>query len=92
MVFAFVYGILFEKVSKNVLLLVMFSFTLTGCILMNFATSPDNVWTYIFMVILGIGMAGLYTAALYLINKYAYREFRGFCSGIIYYFLGIFPG
>ena len=78
MVFALVYGVLFERVSKNLLLLVMFSLTLAGCVLMNFASSPDNVWTFVYMVILGIGMSGLYTAALYLINKYAYREFRGY--------------
>jgi hypothetical protein len=82
MVFAFVYGLLFEKASKIMLLLVMFSLTLLGCVLMNFATSPDSLLTYVYMVILGMGMAGLYTAALYLINKYAYREFRGYTISI----------
>lgn len=91
MVFAIVYGILFEKTSKNVLLMAMFTLTMTGCFLMNFAPGPNSVFTFIIMAILGSGMSGLYTGALYLVNKYAYTEFRGYITGVanVFSVLGI---
>jgi MFS family permease len=44
------------------------------------------------MTVLGIGMAGLYTAALYLINKYAEVNHRGYITGLanIFSVAGIF--
>jgi MFS family permease len=82
MVGAVFYGILFEKVSKNKLLFTMFGLTMIGCFLMNFAPNPTSGFTFAIMAILGSGMSGLYTGALYFINKYAYTEFRGY---LIYY-------
>lgn len=78
MIGAVFYGILFEKVSKNKLLFIMFSLTMIGCFLMNFAPNPKSPYTFLIMSILGSGMSGLYTGALYFVNKYAYSEFRGY--------------
>lgn len=78
MIGAIFYGILFERISKNKLLFTMFGLTMIGCFLMNFASNPSSVFTYGIMGILGSGMSGLYTGALYFINKYAYTEFRGY--------------
>lgn len=78
MVGAIFYGFLFEKVSKNKLLFTMFSLTMIGCFLMNFAPNPKSPYTYLIMSVLGSGMSGLYTGALYFVNKYAYTEFRGY--------------
>ncbi|CAK69322.1 unnamed protein product (macronuclear) [Paramecium tetraurelia] len=91
MVGAIFYGILFEKVSKNKLLFIMFSLTMIGCFLMNFAPNPKSPYTFIIMAILGSGMSGLYTGALYFVNKYAYTEFRGYISGLanVFSVLGI---
>lgn len=91
MVFALLYGILFEKVSNNILLIVMFILTLIGCVMMNFVEGPYTILTFITMIILGSGMSGLYTAALYLINKYAYVQYRGYISGLanVFSVLGI---
>lgn len=72
MVFALLYGILFEKISKNSLLIAMFTLTMIGCLMMNFTDGPDSLFAFITMGVLGSGMSGLYTAALFLINKYAY--------------------
>lgn len=92
MIGAIFYGILFEKVSKNKLLLTMFSLTMLGCLLMNFAPYPTSPYTFVIMIILGSGMSGLYTGALYFINKYAYTDFRGYISGLanVFSVLGIF--
>jgi len=78
MVFAIIYGILFERISKNALLITMFGLTMIGCFLMNLAPDPSSGLTFGIMAILGTGMSGLYTGALYFINKYAYTEFRGY--------------
>jgi fucose permease len=72
MVFALFYGIMFEKISKNILLMGIFGLTMVGCFMMNFAPDPTSAYTFVTMGILGTGMSGLYTAALYLVNKYAY--------------------
>jgi fucose permease len=50
MIFAIVYGILLERVSKNAVLMVIFGLTLIGCILMNFAPGPDSPLTFLYMV------------------------------------------
>ena len=50
MLFALVFGLLLEKVSKNVVLVIIFSLTLIGCILMNFANGPDSPLTFVYMV------------------------------------------
>lgn len=91
MVCAVAYGLLFEKVSKNALLITMFGLTMVGCFLMNIAPSPTSPLTFVIMGILGTGMSGLYTGALYFINKYAYTDFRGYISGLanVFSVLGI---
>ena len=50
MIFAIVYGILLERVSKNLVLVAIFSLTLIGCVLMNFAPGPDHPLTFLYMV------------------------------------------
>jgi predicted MFS family arabinose efflux permease len=50
MIFALVFGLLMERVSKNKVLISIFILTLVGCVLMNFAPSPSSPLTFVFMV------------------------------------------
>ena len=65
------YGLLLERISKFKTLATMLCFTALGCFMINFADDPKSLYSYITMVIIGIGISGLYTAALYLINTYS---------------------
>ncbi|KRX03549.1 Major facilitator superfamily domain, general substrate transporter [Pseudocohnilembus persalinus] len=89
--FTIVYGILMEKISKFYVMFVMLLLTALGGFMMIFADSPYDVYTYIVMVVLGSGMSGLQTASLYLIQKYAYKNYRGYITGLsgIFSVLGI---
>lgn len=59
--------------------------------MMNFVDGPFTPLTFASMIVLGTGMSGLYTAALYLINTYAYTQYRGYISGLanVFSVLGI---
>ena len=63
-------------------MIVMLLFACLGSLLINFATSINNYMTYCSLSILGIGMSGLLTASLFLINEYSNPENRGFLTGI----------
>jgi hypothetical protein len=46
----------------------MLIFAMLGSITMNCAHSTDSFFTYTSLSLLGIGMSGLLTASLYLVN------------------------
>jgi len=91
---AIVYGLALEskRISKFIILSIMFVLVGAGCLMMYFCTSNNSIFTFATMVILGSGMSGLYTSALYLINKYAETNHRGYITGIANFFsvIGIF--
>lgn len=72
-------------------MVVMLLFALLGSVTMNCAHSIDSFFTYISLSLLGIGMSGLLTASLYLVNEYSIPEHRGYITGIQTFFgvLGI---
>lgn len=49
----------------------MLVFAMIGSIFMNFANEIDSYVTYTSLSVLGIGMSGLLTASLYLINQFS---------------------
>jgi MFS family permease len=89
MVSSIVYGIFLERYSKFMVMTVMFSLGCIGSFLFCFITSgmsPLNGIAFTSMVILGLGMGGLLTSALFLINKYAVVNHRGYISGLANFF------
>lgn len=42
-----------------------------GTILINLSTKIDDYTTYVALSVLGLGMSGLLTSSLYLVNEYA---------------------
>lgn len=68
--------------NKRNLMIGMLSFALLGAVSMNFATEIENFMTYFSLSILGIGMSGLLTASLYLVNQFSTPEHRGYITGI----------
>lgn len=57
-----------------------------GAVLINFASSPTAYMAYVALVVLGVGMSGLLTASLYLVNEYSTAESRGFITGLQTFF------
>ena len=49
-------------------MIVMLSIAALGALLVNFASSPSAYMAYVALVVLGVGMSGLLTASLYLVN------------------------
>lgn len=89
MVSSIVYGIFLERYSKFMVMTVMFSLGCVGSFLFCFVTSemnPLNGIAFTSMIILGLGMGGLLTSALFLINKYAIVNHRGYISGLANFF------
>lgn len=89
MVSSIVYGIFLERYSKFIVMTVMFSLGCLGSFLFCFITSemnPLNGIAFTSMIILGLGMGGLLTSALFLINKYAIVNHRGYISGLANFF------
>lgn len=64
----------------------MLLLAMLGAVTINFAKSIDSYFTYISLSILGIGMSGLLTASLYLVNQYSSSEHRGYITGIQTFF------
>lgn len=67
-------------------MIVMLLFALLGSVCMNCAHSIDSFFTYTSLSLLGIGMSGLLTASLYLVNEYSTPEHRGYITGIQTFF------
>ena len=72
-------------------MVVMLLFAMVGSALINFSKEINSYFTYISLSVLGIGMSGLLTASLFLVNEYSVPEHRGYITGIQTFFgvLGI---
>lgn len=86
MVSSIAYGIFLEKYSKFVVMSVMFCLGAIGSFMFCFVEEPLGGLAFTSMIILGLGMGGLLTAALFLINKYAVVDHRGYISGLANFF------
>lgn len=64
----------------------MLLLAMVGTLLINFANSVGSYITYISLSVLGIGMSGLLTASLFLVNEFAVPEHRGFITGMQTFF------
>jgi MFS family permease len=64
----------------------MLLFAMVGSGLMNFAQEISSFFTYTSLSLLGVGMSGLLTASLYLVNEYSTPEHRGYITGIQTFF------
>lgn len=49
----------------------MLALASVGSALINFAPSASSFMAYVSLIVLGIGMSGLLTASLYLVNEYS---------------------
>ena len=72
--------------SRQRLMLVMLVLAMAGGIMMNFSTEIESFITYCSLSILGIGMSGLLTASLYLVNQFSNPQNRGYITGIQTFF------
>lgn len=67
-----VFGLLLQrKKSLKIMFASMLLMAGVGTLMMNFITSLSSFVIYIAFVILGLGMSGLLTSSLYLVNTYA---------------------
>lgn len=60
----------------------MLFLAMCGSLLISFANSVSSYLTYVALSVLGLGMSGLLTSSLYLVNEYSTPEHRGFITGI----------
>ena len=60
----------------------MLAMAAVGTLMINFINSLGSFLLYIALAILGLGMSGLLTSSLYLVNAYAPQEHRGYVTGI----------
>jgi MFS family permease len=67
-------------------MIAMLSLASIGALLINFANSSSTFMAYASVIVLGLGMSGLLTASLYLVNEYSTAESRGFITGIQTFF------
>ena len=65
-----IYGRYYERknYSRSKVMIVMLVLAASGALLINSASSPSSYMTYVSLVVLGVGMSGLLTASLYLVN------------------------
>lgn len=52
-------------------MMAMLSLASLGALLINFATTSSSFMAYASVIVLGLGMSGLLTASLYLVNEYS---------------------
>lgn len=83
-----IYGFYYERknYSRSKIMIAMLSIAAVGALLINFAVSSSSFMAYLSMIVLGIGMSGLLTASLYLVNEYSTPESRGFITGLQTFF------
>lgn len=83
-----IYGRYYERrnYSRSKVMIVMLSLAMCGAVFINFASSPSAYMAYVALVVLGVGMSGLLTASLYLVNEYSTPESRGFITGLQTFF------
>ena len=60
----------------------MLFFALVGSSMINFTTEINSYLTYTALSVLGIGMSGLLTASLYLVNQFSTPQNRGYITGL----------
>lgn len=83
-----IYGFYYERknYSRSKVMIAMLSIASVGALLINFASSASSFMAYLSLIVLGLGMSGLLTASLYLVNEYSTPESRGFITGIQTFF------
>jgi MFS family permease len=79
-----IYGFYYSRkdYSRSKIMIVMLLLACVGSASFNFAKEPTSFPTYVSLVVLGLGMSGLLTASLYLVNEYSTPQSRGFITGI----------
>ena len=78
-----IYGLLLQRKKNTKYLLVsMLVMATLGTFTINFVKSTSDFLLYASLVVLGLGMSGLLTSSLYLVNTYAPQEHRGYITGI----------
>lgn len=82
LIFAVIYGVLIEKINGFWIMGLSLISTIIGMSLFGACSSNNGILIWITMAIIGIGMAGLDTLNLYLINKYADPIDRGKVNGM----------
>jgi MFS family permease len=78
-----VYGLMFQRGTNIKWMIVgMLSLAGVGTLLINFANEVNSYLIYVSLVVLGLGMSGLLTASLYLVNTFADQQHRGYITGL----------
>lgn len=78
-----IYGLLLQrKKGTKYLLAAMLALAAMGTLLINLVNSLDSFLVYASLVILGLGMSGLLTSSLYLVNTYAPPQDRAYITSI----------
>lgn len=72
----------YSQVNRRNVICAMLGFAFIGSAMMNFANEINSYLTYTSLSVLGIGMSGLLTASLYLVNQYSTAENRGYITGL----------
>lgn len=82
------YGFYYERrtYSRSKVMIIMLSFAAVGSAMINFAPEATSFISFVSLIVLGLGMSGLLTASLYLVNEYSTPESRGFLTGIQTFF------
>ena len=78
-----VYGLLFQR-GKNIkwMIITMLGLAAAGTLSINLVTKSDSYLLYFSLVLLGLGMSGLLTSSLYLVNTFSVPEHRGYITGL----------
>lgn len=79
-----IYGFYYARkdYSRSKIMIVMLVLAAVGSASLNFAKDPSSYMAITSMVVLGLGMSGLLSASLYLVNEYSTPESRGFITGL----------
>jgi MFS family permease len=84
MITCIIYGFYYDRkdYSRSKVMIIMLALACVGSASINFAKEATSFLSYASLVVLGLGMSGLLTASLYLVNEYSTPESRGFITGI----------
>ncbi len=80
MVYGYIYHV--QTMTRRNLLLIMLSLAAVGSLLINFSDEITGAASFTSMIVIGMGVSGLLTASLYLINQYSSKFNRGYITGI----------
>jgi MFS family permease len=83
MVSCIFYGLLFQR-GKNIkwMIVSMLGLAALGTLSINIVDRVDSFLLYVSLVLLGLGMSGLLTSSLYLVNTFSTPEHRGYITGL----------